>query len=101
LDGLLLLAALRRVETLYGRSTTTTLTTCQLEQLRLPGDARLDLTLNNASPQTMKALGQLLSTLARLIEADAKTNVFITVEEPDEACVFLKELKGGTTHGKA
>lgn len=87
-----LLGQLRRIGTLYHRGAKTTIRTLELSDLRLPGGARLRLILDDASPETMKQLGELFEVLAGLVEADERTAALLEVDDPERDCPFLQAV---------
>ena len=87
-----LLAQLRRIGALYSRGASTTIRTLELNDLRLPGGARLRLVLDDAPPETMKQLSELFEVLAGLVTADDQSSARLEVDEPDRNCPFLQAV---------
>lgn len=88
-----LLEQLRRIGTLYNRGGKTTIRTLELDNLRLPGNARLRLILDDAPPETMKQLGELFEVLAGLVDADEQTSALLEIDDPEHDCPFLQAVK--------
>jgi len=61
--------------------------------LQVKGGGRLTVRLENASPSTMKMLGEWFEVLHGLVESDPDTEAMLELEDYDEHCPFVQELK--------
>ncbi|AVX21337.1 Protein of unknown function [Carboxydocella sporoproducens DSM 16521] len=84
---------LHRIGSIYNRGAKTKIDYLDLTDLTLPDGGTLRLELNNASPKTMKMLGELFEVLANVVSLGENTEVILEVEEPDESCLLMQELK--------
>ena len=64
-----------------------------LAGLELEGGGQLRLGLQNVSPAEMKRLGELFEVLHTVVKLGAQSQGLLRIEEPDETCLLLKELK--------
>jgi len=88
-----LLPLLRRIGSLYNRGARTQIKMMEFLDLLLPGGGTLTLRLENATPESMKALGELFEILDGIVSRGDYTAAFLDVEQPDENCPFIQELK--------
>ncbi len=84
---------LRRLGAIYSRGAKSAIDLLDIYDLKLPHGGKLRLTLENAGPETMKDLDEFFDVLANVVEKDDATGADLTIEEPKEDCLLLKELK--------
>ena len=87
------LPLLRRLGSIYNKGAGSTIETLDLIDLKLPQGGTLRLQLNNATPASMKLLGELFELLDGVIEKDEHTEVYLDIADPDESCLLIRELK--------
>ena len=87
------LPLLRRIGSLYNRGATSKLNLLDVTDLKLPKGGRLRLSLEEATPETMKDLAELFEILDGITEKDGNTDVFLEIDEINDTCAFLKELQ--------
>jgi hypothetical protein len=64
-----------------------------LVDLEIPGGGRLRLILESVPPASMKRLGELIETLATVINAGAASEADLEISDPDEQCLFIQALR--------
>jgi hypothetical protein len=64
-----------------------------ITDLALPGGASLRITLRDAKPETMKALGEFFEILDTVAKRGAETEAYICIPDTDDTCTVMKELK--------
>ena len=87
------LQMLHRIGSIYNRGATSIIDNLDIFGLNLPAGGELRLELNNATPKSMQALGELFEVLSNITEAGEQTTVFLNIPEPDDDCLFVKELR--------
>ncbi len=85
---------LRRIGSLYNRGATSTVDDLDIVNLKLPKGGTLRLSLQNASPESLRSLGELFEVLDGAAEMDDDTEAYLEIRDPDSDCPFLQELKG-------
>lgn len=88
----ILMGMLSRIAQYYSRGATTTVDLLQLAQMELPGGGRLDMVLTEATPKTLKMLGELFETLSGLVSPTRYTDGFLEIRDPQEDCPFVKAV---------
>jgi len=88
-----LLPLLRRIGSLYSRGGKTYVRSMELFALQVKGGGRLTVRLEDAPPSTMKMLGEWFEVLHGLVESDPDTEAMLELENHDEHCPFVQELK--------
>lgn len=88
-----LIPLLNRLGSLYSKGAKSKIELLDLTDLELPDDGRLRIQLSNASPSTMKLLGELFEVVAGIAKAGGSTEGFLEIPTPDDDCIFVKELK--------
>ncbi|NLW91010.1 MAG: ATP-binding protein [Syntrophomonadaceae bacterium] len=83
----------RRLGSIYNRGATTRMDSLDITRLKLPGEGELRLELVNAGPEDIKALGELFEILDQVVKWDDDSDVYLVVDNPDESCLFMQELK--------
>jgi hypothetical protein len=89
------LPLLKRVGSLYSRGAKSTLDVLDLVELPVAGGARLRITLQGATPETMQRLGEWFEILGDLVQPGGASEGRIQINDPDDNCAFLKALKEG------
>ncbi len=87
------LPLLGRIGSLYNRGASSTIRELDITELKLPHGGTLRISLHEATPDSLKALGELLEVLEGVAQRGDGTEVYLTIEEPDEDCPLIKELK--------
>ena len=88
-----ILPLLRRIGGIYNRGAKSTIKDLDLAGLVLPAGGLLRLQLSDATPDTMKALGELFEVLDNLVSKGGQTEVFLEITEPGEDCLLVQEIK--------
>ncbi len=88
-----ILPLLRRLGSIYNRGAKSTIKDLDLAGLVLPAGGFLRLQLSDATPDTMKALGELFEVLDHLVAKGGQTDVFLEISEPNEDCLLVREIK--------
>lgn len=87
------LPMLKRIGSLYNKGATSNFDLFDLYNLKLPNGGELRISIEKAPPESVKRLGELFEVLAEVVDDGGKAKAIIRIEEPDEDCIFLKELK--------
>lgn len=88
-----ILPLLRRLGGIYDRGATSTITSLDLVDLELPYGGKLRLQLTEVPPDSMRSLGELFETLDGLVQLGDGTEADLEIDEPDDNCLLIKELK--------
>lgn len=88
-----LLPLLRRLGSLYNKGARTSIQSMDLIDLQLPHGGTLTLRLSDATPASMKALGELFEILDGVVKSGDYTEAYLDVEQPDDNCPFIQELR--------
>ncbi|HEY9744704.1 MAG TPA: hypothetical protein V6C99_00645, partial [Oculatellaceae cyanobacterium] len=88
-----LLPLLRRLGSLYSRGAKSTIKYMDLTGLELPGGGTLRLLLEDVPPESMKALGEVFECLDAVAKMGQETEAYLQIDEPDEQCLLIQELK--------
>ncbi|MDK2816300.1 MAG: hypothetical protein PWR22_929 [Moorella sp. (in: firmicutes)] len=88
-----ILPLLGRLGSIYNRGARTTIKMLELTDLELPEGGLMRIELTDVTPGSMKALGELFEVLAGAVAKGERTEAFLEIENPDEDCPFIKELK--------
>jgi len=88
-----LLPMLRRLGSLYNKGARTPISYLEFVDLQLPDGGTLTLRLNDVPPGSMKALGELFEILDGIVKPGENTEAYLEVDQPDESCPFIQELK--------
>lgn len=86
-------AVLPRIGSLYTKGASTSVAEFDLTDLQLAKGGSLRLSIHNASPESMKALGELLQTLAGVAKPGDGSHGFLEVIEPKDSCPFIQAVK--------
>lgn len=88
-----LLPLLRRLGSIYNKGAKTIIDQLDLIDLELPAGGLLRLELHQITPQDMQALGELFEILSGVVKPGHQTDVYLKVNNPDDDCPFIQELK--------
>lgn len=88
-----LLPLLRRLGSLYNRGAKSHIDFMDLFELELPEGGTLRIQLDNVPPGSMQALGEFFEVLDSVIEQGEDTEALLEIQEPDEDCLLIQELK--------
>jgi len=88
-----LLPLLSRLGSLYAKGAKSTIRALDLVDLEIPPGARLRVTLENVTPEGMKQLDEFFDILGGLVQPGAATEADLEIDNPDESCLFIQELK--------
>lgn len=91
-----ILPLLRRLGSLYNRGGKSSIDLLDIIDLALPDGGRLRLSLEKLSPADMKTLAELFEVLANVTERTADSTVDLEIEDVDDTCPFLQELRKET-----
>ena len=92
----MILPLLRRLGSLYNRGGKSSIDLLDIIDLALPDGGRLRLSLEKLSPADMKTLAELFEVLANVTERTADSTVDLEIEDVDDTCPFLQELRKET-----
>lgn len=85
---------LRRIGSLYTRNgAKCVIDSLDITDMKLPSGAHLRLGLEDASPDDIKRLDELFQSFCDVAKVTDDTEADITINNPEEDCAFLKELK--------
>ena len=84
---------LPRIGSIYARGALSTIKAMDLSDLNIEGGGRLRISLEDASPEVMKLLGELFEVLATVVQQDENTAGYLEIIDPDDQCLFIQELK--------
>lgn len=87
------LPLLKRIGSLYSRGAQCTIDSLDIVDLELPNGGTLRIQLANASPKSMKELGELFEVLDGVTNSSTSTEVYLDISEPVEECLLMQELK--------
>ncbi|MBE3572879.1 MAG: AAA family ATPase, partial [Moorella humiferrea] len=88
-----ILPLLGRLGSIYNRGARTTIKLLELTDLELPEGGLMRIELTDVTPGSMQALGELFEVLAGVVAKGERTDAFLEIENPDDDCPFIKELK--------
>jgi len=83
---------LRRIGSLYQRGGKTTIDELDLTDLSLPKGGRLRIGISEASPDTIRQLGELFEVVAGIAQMGDHTEAFVEIKNPQANCPFVDEL---------
>jgi hypothetical protein len=84
---------LGRIGSFYNKGASSTVKTLELSDLELPDGGRLQITLEDVPPQSMKKLNELFQILSNVARQGDQTGVSLVIEEPDENCAFVRAIR--------
>jgi hypothetical protein len=88
---------LRRIGSLYNQGAVSSIELLDLAGIPLPEGGRLRISVENAPPGSMKALGELFEVAGTLINSDTPLEAFLEITDPNEDCALVKEIKKNQT----
>lgn len=92
-----LLSVVRRLGQIYRKGGKSTIDLIRVEGLKVHGGATIELRVSDASPDSLKALDELLEALLTAGRPDANTFAQVEIENPLEDCAAITELTKGST----
>ena len=92
-DAAKLFSLLRRAGSIYTRGATSTISSMDISDLKLPGGGTIRLAIENAGPSDMKKLDELFQCLCDVAKVTDDTEAELIIDNPDENCSFIKEIK--------
>ena len=95
-----LLPLLRRLGSLYQRGATSTLDTLDLIDLELPHGGTLRISLMDASPESVRKLGEFFEVVAGVVSVGDQTDAYLDIRKPDENCPLVQEIKKQLQEGQ-
>lgn len=97
-----LVSLLKRIGSFYAKGAKSTIDLLDLYELELLKGGKLRITLEKATPESMKLLGELFETLANVVKLGNDTSADLEISDPPADCLFLRELNkdAGNTAGK-
>lgn len=91
---------LRRIGSLYNQGAVSSIDLLNLPDIPLPEGGRLQISVENAPPGSMKALGELFEVAGTLIKSDTSLEAFLEITDPSEDCALVKEIKKNQTESE-
>lgn len=88
-----MLPLLRRLGSLYNKGAKSHIENLDVADLKLPDGGTLRIQLAGVTPGSMKSLGELFEVLDGVVEKGEHTEVFLEINDPDDDCLLIKELK--------
>ena len=88
-----LVPLLSRIGAFYARGATSAINYLDVIDLELPAGGKLRLSLENLTPGEIKHLEELFEVLGGLVKLGNTTMASLAIPDPDETCLFLRELK--------
>lgn len=85
--------ALKRLSSLYTRGATSRIDQLRIERLPLKSGGQLTISLTGLEPAQIKTMGGMFDSIATLGEPTDDTQITLTILDPAEGCLFVKELK--------
>ncbi|MCF8011662.1 MAG: DUF499 domain-containing protein [Clostridiales bacterium] len=89
----ILLPMLRCLGSIYNRGAKSTIKNLELMELELPEGGNISIQLANVTPESMQILGEIFEVLDGVVEKGEQTEAFLEIDNPDDDCSFIKELK--------
>ena len=89
----ILINMLRKIGSFYERGASTTIDSLDLAEMELPKGGTLRITLMQAPPESMKALGEFFETVAELVKIGEDTEAYLTVKDRGKDCPFVAALE--------
>lgn len=87
------LPCLKRLSSLYTRGATSRIDLLRIERLPLKGGGQVSVTFSALEPAQIKQMGAMFDAFATLGAPGDDTQVELTILNPEEGCLFVKELK--------
>jgi hypothetical protein len=89
---------LRRIGSLYNQGAVSDIRLLDLPAIPLPKGGHLRIAVDNAPPDSMKALGELFEVAGTLISDDTALEAFLEITDPQEDCPLVKEIRKTQPH---
>ncbi len=89
----ILFPLIKRIGSLYNRGASSNVDLLEFYELVLNKGGRLGIEITGASPESMKSLGELFEVLSNLVQPGSETGARLEISDPQENCLFLKEIK--------
>jgi hypothetical protein len=83
---------LRRIGSLYQKGAKTPIDLLDISDLQLPAGGRLRISLEDATPESLKEMGELFEVVDALAGLGDSTEAFVEIKTPVEDCPFVREL---------
>lgn len=84
---------LSRIGSFYHRGARTHIDMLDFLEMELPHGGTLSVRLQDVPPASMKALDEFFEVLGNIVHQGEYTVAYLDVEQPDEDCPFMQELK--------
>ncbi len=84
---------LKRIGTLYQQGGRSRIDILDMADLELPNGGTLRISLEKATPETLKDLDEFFDSIAGLIQFTEKTTCDLEINDPKEDCPFIQALK--------
>ncbi len=84
---------MRRLGSIYQRGGLSDIDVLDISGMLLPSGGRLRIELTDATPESMKDLGEFFEVIAGLVEKDNDTEIFLDINKPEDNCKFAGELR--------
>jgi hypothetical protein len=91
---------LKKLGSLYVRNATSTLKRLDLIEYELPGKGKISVMIEDASPDTMKHLGEVFTLLAEKLIPTGESEIYLTIEDPDPSCLLVQEINEKRKQGR-
>lgn len=89
-----IVALLKHIGSLYTRSgAISTIDALDITDLQLPSGGTMRIALDHAQPSDLKRLDELFQVLVEAVKVSDETDVELVINDPDENCALIKELK--------
>ena len=86
---------LRRIGSFYNKGGKTTVDLMDFIELKLPKGGSLRITIEKATPETLKDLGEFLEILSDITDIGSDTEIVLEINDPQDDCPFVRELQKG------
>lgn len=83
---------LKRLGSMYTRGATSTISSMDISDLKMPGGGTIRLAIENTGPSDIKKLDELLQCLCDVAKVTEDTEAELIIDEPKEGCSFVKAL---------
>jgi len=87
------LPCLKRLSSLYTRGATSKIDQLRIERLPLKGGGQVSVTFSGLEPAQIKQMGAMFDAFATMGEPGDDTQVELTILDPQDGCLFVKELQ--------
>jgi len=87
------LALLRRLGSIYMKGAKSKIDLMEISDVELAGGGTLRVEVEHASPDSIKAIGELFEVLSEVVTKATGAKGYLRIAEPDEECSLVKEVK--------